>query len=393
MSTVLPLLLAGVLAAEGSLDLGVRTESSGRWTDPAPTPSEVHAIDQTASPHVALGVVSGPSSISAAYGLRLTVRDVGPDHRYEAMNTGEVRAALAPNTMWRLEAFAIGGLGRTDLVTVNRNARDASATTTVATTQPIDLRSLRSGLGVRLTPDTRNEWRASIGGSLSEGTDAPSRVALPLEREATADLGYGHGVTPRDWLTLGLSTYAGEVPAEGTTSGIATATTGWRHNATPTLVLRGSAGAVEFFTSVPGGSNAGGRVVSRHLRPAAELGLTSKGESEPVSVEIDGRLGASSDRLTGVASQDFQAAALLGWRASQAVGFRARATGAVAWPPTGTTRRGGVDLGATVAFLRRTSLEVSAYGAWQRSSDPNVPTFREYGFIVGLAIDAPTLRF
>ena len=125
MSPALAVLLAAALGANVRIETGIRTEARVRRLEPAPTPAEKDAVDLTANPHLNLGVTGGLGEFAASYSPRVTAADVGPDLRWEHLHEGDVRLKLAPGPIWSLEGFGSGGIGRTDLVTENRNGNHA----------------------------------------------------------------------------------------------------------------------------------------------------------------------------------------------------------------------------------------------------------------------------
>jgi hypothetical protein len=390
MIGAVPLLLASALGAGGSLDVGVRGEGTFRWDDPALTAGEARNLDATVAPHAGLRLYAGGASAELDYRPRLTLRDIGPDRRRETFHEGEVRLRLEPSAVFRLEAFGAGGVGQTDLVTLNRLAPPGQGTDTIPTTSTLDLRSLRAGATLRLAPDRRSEWILSATGSAGGGADAASRAFLPTERTASGDLQVSWSATRVDRLGLHLTAEGSRLPDLDGESAWSTALGTWRHRASRQVELSAGAGATGFYTSYPGTP---GRVVSRAVRPAAELGLGATGGEHAAALSLGARLGASIDRVTGEASQSAEGTALLGWPATTWLALRLNGSGSVSWPRAGVIRRAGLEAGAAITVAPHLRLDLGGYGTWQRSANPIAPTLTEYGALLGVSISAPTLEW
>jgi hypothetical protein len=393
MTPALSILLACALGAEARVETGIRAEGSARWTDPVADPADAHSIDLAAAPHLLLRLQDGMATAELAYRPRFTARDVGPDHRLEQLHDGALHLRLETDATWRVEAFVGGTVGRTDLVTLNRSATDVSQTTAVRTTGAVDIQGFRSGLSLRLEPARRDEILLSAGYTVGGGATRRARALLPIERAATASAEYGRRVTRLDRLSLRLSGTASRLPDQHSDAAWATAIAGWRRHLTAALEGWAGAGAVGFYSSVPDAGQPGTLDVRRAARPAGELGLAYTGGPERLSGGLEARLGAISDRYTGVVSQGAEGAATLSWPATATFEAHARGTGAAAWTPAGQVRRNGLEVGASYSFTPRVRLDVGAYGAWQRSTDPGLPTFKEYALLVGVGVDAPPLSW
>lgn len=390
MGTALPLLLSCALAAEGHLDLGLRSDGRARWVTPA-APADRRTLDVAASPTLDLGIRSRATTFGASYRPSLTLRDLGQDQARAELHEGTLRLSVAPGAPLRFDLSATGVAGRTDQVTLNRSATTPSGSQAITDAGPIDVRSLRTDAGLRLALDARNEASLSVGGAWSDGADARSRLSMPLARSVEAGLAYGWRAAPREQLTVSLTGELGEVPAQRTTSGATTLQAGWRWNATPALVLAAAGGAVGYFSAIAPADSAEGHRVSREVRPAGTL--KAEYARRALTAGFDGRLGASMDRTSGLTTQQVGASFALGWKATRALALQARGSGSRSWARPGRTDWAGVELGASVRVSTATALTVGAYGAWQDSTLPAAVDFSEYGLSLGFAIRAPTTRF
>ena len=400
----LALLLAVALGADTRVETGVRTEARARRFDPAPTPAQKDSIDISATPHLILRLTGGLGSLSATYAPRLTASDLGPDLGWERMHEGELRLQLAPGPVWSLEAFASGGAGRTDLLTENRTAATrtgagtgtgtGTGTNTISTIRTVDLERVRTGLSFRAAPGRRTELLLSGAVSEDGGTNARSRIALPVARAAEAGAELRWRATRLDQLGLRLAAAQARIAAHRTDSAWASALGTWRHRLAPDVELWTGAGAVMLQSRVPEqGPPPQPRTTSRETRPAGELGLARTSGQQEVTGEVAGTVGASVDRLTGAATPQLDLRSNLRWPLTSSVALVWQGTSALAWPDTGRTRRGQLELGASFTVGPRTLVDLGAYGAWQNSTDPAVPDLSEYGAFLSLALDAPPLTF
>jgi hypothetical protein len=392
MTPALSLVLACLLGAEVQLDAGVRTEVWKRWAEPNMDAGGTRTVDLTVSPHLALRVLGPAAELGLAYSPRLTVRELAGDQRFEQLHDGEGRLRLGRGAAWRVEALVGGAIGRTDLVTQNRLEVDPTHTITVSTTSPVDLRSLRSGLNLRLSLGARNELTASATAATSSGANERSRASLPLEQDLGAALEYQWRATHLDQFGLRVAGQGTRLPDLDVDSAWSTALATWRHRTSQSLEVWGGGGFALFYSSSPDGAVPGARVVSRAGRPAAGLGLTKSGLAEGLTFNLEARLGASSDRITGVAAQQLDGVAGLRWAVDRTLAVRGSGTASVAWPPGGTTRRGGVELGASRAVGSHVTLELGATATWQRSQGIAAaePSFTLYGLFLALALAAPS---
>lgn len=416
MSPALPLFLAVALGAEARVETGIRTEARYRRLDPAPTPAQRDAVDLSATPHLTLGVTGGLGSISATYAPRLTAADVGPDLRWEHMHEGELRLRLSPDPTWSLQGFAEGGTGKTDLITENRTAGAGTGvgtgTNTISTVSRVDLERERAGLALRLAPDRRLEVLLSGAAFQDGGTNRESRTVLPFARGAEAGAEVRWDATRLDQLGVRLAAAETRIGALRTDSAWASALATWRRRLDPQTLFRAGAGAVELRSRVPRAPPSTGRETQTRTSPAGELGIsrTARDRQEVVpgqdptgtqtttrrpgldpTGQLVATLGASVDRLTGAAAPELDLLAELRWPLSASVATIGRGTGALTWPDSGRTRRGQLELGASLQLDPRALVEMGGYAAWQNSQDTNVPDLAEYGAFLRLALDAPPL--
>lgn len=413
------LLLALALGAEGRLDTGLRLEAQARRTHPA-LPADARAVDLSVSPSVSLDLRGGGGSATLAYAPTLTAADVGPDERSTVMHQGSLRLAYAPDTSLRLELLGAGARGRTDLITwtvaggaaggggssgtggIGSSGGGAGGTggaggpggtgplTTIGTTQRVDLERLNAGATLRYAPTRRTELLAYGAYLLEGGTNAESRITNPVSRGAEASAELRVAATRLDAVGLRASGFVGRVAERRTdalwTSAIAT----WRHRLAPDAEVWSGAGAVYLRSRVPAGA---ARTTSEQIEPAAELGVARTAAAPAITGQIAGRLGATEDALTGVASPTFTLEADLRWPLGRAVALLAHGGGTLSWPRAGTTRTGVLRAGAQARLASWLSLEVAGFGTRQRSTAPGILPVDAYGALVSLSVEPPPLRF
>lgn len=391
MTSGFALLLVGVMGAGGRLELGAGSEAAVRWHVPPTANGDHRTIDLTLTPRGTLSLLGAPLSADVTYRPRFSVRSLGPHRTFENYHEGELRLRYQPRDVWRLEPYAVGAAGRTDLVTLNRITTDPTRTQTITTTSSIDLRSLRTGASLRVTPDTRTELVLSAEGAVSGGTGR-SEALLPIERTATGTIQYGWNATRLDRVGFRLTATGSRVDDLDGRSVVGTGLLTWLHRPATDVELSMGAGAVGFFSSYPRPAPPG-RVVSRNLRPAAELSLARNGGAGQVTASLSARLGATNDRFTGRAAQDAEGTALVRWPSTASLTLRARGTGSLSWPVGGQIRRGTVEAGSDFRLGPYASLSTSGYGTWQRSTNPIAPSLSEYGVVAGITLLASPISW
>lgn len=441
MSPALAVLLAAALGANVRIETGIRTEARVRRLEPAPTPAEKDAVDLSAYPHLNLGVTGGLGEFAASYSPRVTAADVGPDLRWEHLHEGDVRLKLAPGPIWSLEGFGSGGIGRTDLVTENRNAGavtgtgvgtgtgtgtgigtgtgtgapgttgPGSGTSTIPTVGTVDLQRWRAGLQFHLQSSRRTEF--TLSGAVSEdgGNNRVSQIVLPVARGADASADWRWSATRLDQLGLRLTAAQSRIAALSTDSGWASALGTWRHRLAPDLEFWWGAGAVGLQSRIRKVPSLPERETKRQVKPAGELGVlkTPPAPEQPAEQGAAGAqpgrgrlaltggliatLGATVDRLTGVATPQLEVRSDGRLPVTTSVAIVGSGLAALTWPDTGRTRRGQLQLGASFQVASRTLVDLGGYGSWQNSDDPAVPDISEYGGFLRLSLDAPPLTY
>jgi len=415
MGPALPLVLAVALGVDARIEAGIGAEAHAR-VDPGAS-EDTQSLDLTAVPHLALTLKGAGTTFSAAYALRLTGSDVGPNVQYETYQEGQLRLHVEPGTVWSLEGFASAGAGRTDLLTQARNPAPGDgnngagtvgaggtgngtpitgaprAPSTIPTTQAFDQEYTRAGLGLRVAPDRRSELVLSGAASTDGGTNAEARLLYPVAREEEAFAEYRWHATRRDELRLRASAFRQRIAAIGTTSAWASALGIWSHQIAPDLELRAAAGGVALDSRFPitDSVQPGGFQETHQLAPAGELGLTRNGGRSALTSELVGTFGGTVDRLTGLAWRQAVARANLKWPVALNTVVRAGVVGALSWPQTGWTRRGDMEMGLSYAFSSWALLDLGIYASWQSSTYPPVPDLSEYGAVLTLSfdVDAP----
>lgn len=416
MASGLALLLATALGAEAQVEAGIRFAAEARNSDPAVTAGEARTVDLGAAPHLLLRLIGGRTSLVAAYFPTFTERSVGPDARFDYLHAGVLRLRVAPSTAFELEAFGSGSTGKSDLLRETRGASgdagnggtsgaEGAATSSVLTTQRVRREGVQSGFSARIAPDRRTEILLSGSVSQDGGTDRESRVVYPVARTSDVAGSYRWSATRLDQVGVHAQAAQARLAALRTDSSWASAVAGWYHQVGLRSRTWLGAGVVALRSRVPAETGPG-RTTSTAVRPAAETGLawttappgTGTEGAQPVrelrtSGELAATLGATVDRLTGVAAPQFDA------RLRVQIPFTARAAvvGAAAggqrWPQAGITRTGRAELGISFRLSERVLLDLSGYGTWQRSTDPAVQKLTVYGGILSLGLDLPALTF
>ncbi len=418
MSSVTAFLLAAVLGAETSVTAGIRTEGRARHLDPAPVPAQTEAVDVTATPWIGLRLADAGTSFWAGYNPRISAVDIGPDMHWEQMHQGELRLRVAPSTVWSLEAYANGGIGRTDLLTESRSAAAgpgtggtgttgtggtgttgtggtgatgtaAGAGNTIATLETVDLQRWGGGLAFRLAPDRRTDVLLSAAYTEDGGASSSSRKLVPISRgpDATAELRWA--ATQLDWIGLRLTGAERRMPALGTNSAWVDALATWRHRLSAPVDFWLGAGAVLLWSDLPAGAL--GHQASGEPHFSGEIGVAHSGP--PLFARLTGAVSATVDRITGVATPQAEVRGDLRWPVTTRVTLVGRGAGSLAWPEAGRTWRGQADLGAAFRLGPRLSIDLGGYGSRQNSTDPAVLDLTEYGAFLGLVFDAPPIRF
>jgi len=396
MAPAAALLLALALRAQAQVDAGVRLEAAVRHGDPPVVAGEGRALDLSALPRLALRVTGGGNSVSAAYTPRFSLLAVGPHARSEQLHEGELRAVMQRGDPFRLEAFASGAAGRTDLVTEGRRGTGTgTGATTTLTTRAIDLERLRTGLALALVPGRRTELLVSGWVAHDGGTTAASREAYPMARSVEAAAAVRWRATRLDRIGLELTANHTRIASRRADSTSGTLLATWRSQLGPATEARAGAGAVVFASRVPDEDGAG-RQTLRRMAPAAQLGLT-RTETRPLDVtgELAGTLGATVDRTTGRASPGADASASVRWPWSRLVALTGRGAAAFTWPDAGTgrSRTGRLEAALSFALTPRLHLDLGGFGTWQRIDPPTRSRLDSYGASLSLELGAPPLRF
>ncbi len=444
MPAGLALLLTVALGADVRIEPALRTEALVRRLDPPPSPAEKDALDLTANPSLNVLVTGGAGTASILYNPTFTATDVGPDLRWQHMHQGEARVRLGMRPTWNVQGFASGGIGRTDLITVNRAATGGSgggtggapgtATTTISTVQTLDLMQWRGGMSLQLAPGRRTTLLLAAALSEDGGTTTRSQLTRPVARGADASAEVDRSVSRLDQLGVRVTAMQMRIAALHVDAAVETALATWRHNLTPQVLVSMGAGAAAFQSRLL--RNAGrpelGRETQRLYSPAGQLGITkvarvpivTQGQTSPpprppgeedetppadtaeppptqaqaqvldlaapgrsrltdVTGSLTATLGGTVDRNNGVATPSFDLGGTVRWPLVGDVSVFSDASGSLYWPKGGRrTRRGQADLGASFPLGTQLGFDVGGYGTWQHSEDPTVPNVSEYGAFV-----------
>jgi hypothetical protein len=293
MPAGLALLLAVALGADVRIEPGLRTEALVRRIDPAPTPADKDALDLTANPTLSAAVTGGVGSASLLYNPTFTATDVGPDLRWQHMHQGEARVRLGMRPTWNVQAFASGGIGRSDLISLNRSAgggagggtggsggtgtggAPGTATTSISTIQTLDLMQWRSGMSFQVAPDRRTTLILAAALSEDGGATARSRIFRPVARSSDGSAELGWYASRLDQLGLRLTAMQMRIAALSVDAAVGTALATWRRNLTPAIQLSTGAGATAVQSRVlRTGQPQLGRETQRLYSPAGQLGIT-----------------------------------------------------------------------------------------------------------------------
>lgn len=387
------LLLALALAAETQIDAGIRVEAQARRDDPPAVAGERRAVDLTALPRLALHVREGWLALDTTYSPRFSALALGPHSRREQVHEGEVRLRLSRGPMFRLETFASGARGRSDLLTQSiAGGPGGGAVTTTLSTRSVDFERARAGASLSAALDGRTEL--NLAGSLSQdgGTDAASRATYPRARVLSGSGELGWDVTRLDRLGLLLSADQTRIAQLRSDSLSTSAQATWRRRLTRRSELRSSAGAVVLVSRLPDAGSSS-RATHTLLQPAAQLGWALTGEPMHVTGDLAATLGATVDRNTGQAVRRGEARASLTWPWSRYVAAVGRGSGGLSWSDAGRIETSQLALGLAFTLTPRVHLELRGTGAWQRSTDPAAGDLDSYGAVLSLSLDAPPLRF
>ncbi len=404
MSLAAALLLAAALGAEARLETGLRVEARAHRAEPAATPAEERALDLAATPRVGLEARAGAFSLLAGYTPRFAVSDVGPDALTEVLHVGELRLGWRPGATAALALFGTGSAGRTDLVAWDvpggaGTGSDPTSPTTIATTRRVKLENLRAGAELRLAPSRRLELGLAGSWFQGGGADEQSRATNPVVRGVSASGDLRWNVTRRDALGIGLAGEQARVAQLRTDSVWASALATWRRRLSPRAEASAGAGAVVLESRLPAPASTG-RTTERQTEPAAELGLSwaaapgvategAEPAAEPsrgTAGELGARLGASVDRLTGLAVPSLDARALVRWPLGARLTLHAQGAGTLTWPRAGRTRTGHLSAGADLRLATWATLDAGAFVTRQWSEVPGVPRVDVWGGLVGLTL-------
>lgn len=397
MAAAAALLLALTLGAQTQLDASLRVEAAPRRSDPPTLPGERNALDLTAAPRLGLRVSGGGATASMVYSPRFSLLAVGPHSRGEQVQEGELRLQLARGPAFRLEAFGDGAAGRSDLVRESQRGGaggGAPGTTTVLSTQQIDLERWRTGGSLTAAPDRRTELLLTGAVGQDGGTNARSRAVYPVARalDGTGELRWR--ATRLDRVGLLLAANQTRVARARANSAWASGLVTWRHAFAPDVEAWSGAGAVWLDSRVPATAPATGRTTETKLSPAAQLGI-SRTPAGPGTLggELAGTLGASVDRSSGVATPRADAHASLRWPWTQAIALTATGSGSLTWSEQSRTRTGQIVAALSFALHPRLHLDLGGYGTWQRSTGPSAGDLDSYGGALSLSLEAPPVRF
>jgi hypothetical protein len=451
MPAGLALLLAVALGSDVRIDAGVQTEARQRRLLDPPSPALRDALDLTINPRLTAAVTGGLGSATATYDPTFTASDLGPDLHRQHMQQGEARLRLGTRPPWRLDAFASGGIGRSDLITQGRNVgagagggtggTGASAgPTTISTAATLDLMEWRSGMSLQFAPDRRTQL--TLAGEVSEdgGTTPSSQVARPVARAVDGSAELAWRASRLDQLGLRAEATLSRIAALHIDAAFGTALATWRRNLTPQALLTMGGGVSVLQSRVLRNAQLPetGRDTGRIYTPAGMLGISKAAhvplppQDQPVPTltpnpdvddasaraphppvvtpsqaqasdrsrreEVTGQLmaswGGAVDRTTGVATPSAELVGNVRWPIASAVALVGDASGSLYWPRSrARTRRGQVEMGPSFAFGPQATLQLAAYGSWQHTDDHLVPDVTEYGAFLRLTLTARPLTY
>ncbi len=435
MATVTALIVACVAGATpDAFQAEVSAQTTGRSI--VTGPDRTTAVEL--APRVALGASSseGDLRLAAAYDPVL-VQAQDPQGIVQLLHRGMLRAEVQANKAWRFTTSVDGSYGTSDPMFALR-AQPAGSFNVVPTNVPLKTTSGGLELAMEGQLDPRTTTRSAVAVFGSGGADEVARAQFPFLYGVRGETGVVWKATRRDDLSGRLTGTGASITPDGrAVFGIASGT--WRHEFERTVAAWAGAGAGASWSrprgrpteTSPAFSAEVGLVHSPRARtPAVEVeprapyapeGSAAAARSEPrpskadeatavapvqeqqlatvlvpvergidrLSEEIVARVTPSVDRSTGAVGEQLEATALGQWRASESLSLSARATGGVLLlPSAGSPLIGHVELRATWAVARGSSIAWGLAGNWQRSttSAPDAPpSLADYGVFLAVS--------
>jgi hypothetical protein len=223
--------------------------------------------------------------------------------------------------------------------------------------------SSRTGLGYTTAFSPRLRLAVQGGYAFSGGADEIGRTFLPLQHAADVGSNLFWSATPRDDLSIGFTTSAARLPAEGRTDAIFIVNGGWQ--GAPAAFTRAD---ISLGGGVATGRAAGVHTTSPAVQASAGIAREFPLERQQLNAALRASVAATIDRIGGGVYEMGGLRALLGYSPSQVL--RLSATTGVERPLTGGTARGGVlvasDVGASLALKPKVTLGLGARAAWRQ---------------------------
>ncbi len=296
----LALALAGLLglglSATPSLELGLKVEGRYRGLE-VPGQAPERFPEAELAPWLLVGLETPGMLLTADYRPLLTLTDRG----------GEPSALLHRASLagrWQQDegwATTLTLDGRTGTVSMLQLLPDGGGGGMLAQPVPsvaaIGYRSALARLELDGDLGPRQRLEASLEVALEGGLSAEDQRTLPFQHRGLALLAHTWDASQHDELTTGLELTAAEF-STGISVGIATLGEVWQRQLSPTLALRGGAGAALAAQLAPGGTDPA-------LQPSALLGAQYDGLTvgRPLQADLELRLGPYIDRLTAAVPQ------------------------------------------------------------------------------------------
>ena len=223
--------------------------------------------------------------------------------------------------------------------------------------------SSRTGFGYTTAFSPRLRLAVQGGYAFSGGADEIGRIFLPLQHFADLGSNLFWSATPRDDLSIGFTTAAARLPAQGRTDAIFLVNGGWQ-------------GAPAAFTradiSLGGGVATGGAAGVSTTSPAAQAsaGIAREFplEKQQLNAALRASVAATIDRIGGGVYEMGGVRALVGYSPTQFL--RLVATTGLERPLTNGSARGRAlvtsDVGASLELAPKVALGLGARAAWRQ---------------------------
>jgi hypothetical protein len=378
-AALLVAVLCLVGAADDRVQLELRLDGEARTQSVATRDTRPRTRGSAeAIPNVALALGGPGLRLSLAYHPLLSTPDLFGGADLAVLHRLDARAETRVDRTWRAAALAAGSYGESDPVT-DLWREVARLSQPIPTTATFRRFSAQGGLGVSAATSRRTTATLEARGFASGGTDAASRVLLPVQRGVSLDGALTWSASRRDSLALQLAATAARLAEATATSAVAVVFGTWHHRLARPLDSWAGLGVATTVEDRPGD-------VRRTVRPAAELGVAHTLERAGLSERLVLRAEPSIDRFSNSVDERLAASGSVDWAASRrwSLGARARAERVLASAPT---TLGGLEVRGGWRATERASLSAGFWGQWQHLERSELPSFFEGGTFLGFSVN------